>query len=215
MESLRQMSRKRGDNFRTGQNAMGVYTQTELIDLENMDSEYWTGNRSRAKYKMDDTEFKQVYQEIEKLSRNLPEYGTADNVVPVSGEFTVFDGKGREYWYTVEVDGYMHGEIHQKVNAEKYKKTNANRRRENERSGRRTPDIIGRADDRRKNVGRSTAHLGDSVILGNGNAGYGRVGSKASEVQQTGDADRGSTSFEGDEEKLTQNSLKRANAIRP
>ena len=103
-------SRKQPLTYNEGQNANGVFVHTELIDLEYSGSEFWTGRRIRAIFSMDDTEFSQFHQEIERLTKGLP-YEGEEYVEPIPEVVIVQNGKGQAYQYEVELDAFMHGEI--------------------------------------------------------------------------------------------------------
>ena len=161
--------------FKNGQNAMGEFVANILIDLADMDSKWWTGVYNHAILSMsktDDTEFTQFYQEILKRTKDMDEYGATTNNT-VEDSFTVQDGKGREYIYVVELDGYLHGVVHAKINKAKYLSYVKKYGGSNNYGG--TPaNTVRRVGSARANLG-SNGSSGSGSQQSNGNPGSGGV----------------------------------------
>lgn len=177
--------------FRNSQNAKGEFVANVLIDLNNPDSEWWTGRYNRGILSMsmsDDTEFEQFYAEIEKRTKDMEEYDGATQPA-VTDAFTVQDGNGKEYVYRVELDGYMHGVVLEKVDKKKFE---AALRKETVGGnyGESDANIKGRAGNARVGMGRSRASNGRRVSP-DGTVRSGRVGSRSSESNQAGNDSRG------------------------
>ena len=121
----------------------------------------------------DDTEFKAFYSEIEKRTSHMDDYEDYEGQ-PTTETFTIKDGNGNEYIYVVELDGYLHGVVLEKI--DKAKRTASILAQvKGGNNGKSATKIVGStrssgAKYRGKNPGNSGA--GSSV----GAAGNGRLG---------------------------------------
>ena len=164
---------KDGNTFNKRVNSIGVYVQKETIDLVSSSDSYWTGGRIYDRFSMDNVEFRQFHQTIEKLTKDMPYYGEVDNPAIEEDSFTVTNEKGKAFVYQVSLDGYMHGEILSKTDVKKNKKT-AEFYRRSGKHGRSAADLSRRIEVSREESQRSN---GDNGGIGesNGPAGSGGV----------------------------------------
>lgn len=161
--------------FRNGQNAKGEFMANVLIDLADLNSEWWTGGYNYDMLgvsKTDDTEFRQFHQEIEKRTKDMDEYGKSTQPA-VSTSFTIHDGSGKEYIYRVLLDGYLHGVVLGKIDKAKYDAF-VKKYEGGETHGRTIADTVRRVSRTRTELGRKdtgSSWGGKS----DGNSGSGRV----------------------------------------
>ena len=88
----------------------------ELIDLGDPDGLYWTGGQLMRSYGMTKKEFSSFYQEIARLTADMEEYGTYEQKPDEhSATFVVPTKKDHFAFYHIEYDGYMHGEVLEKI----------------------------------------------------------------------------------------------------
>ena len=167
--------------FKNGQNANGEFYSNVLVDLADMDSQWWTGTYNHVILSMsnaDDTEFRQVYQEIEKRTRNMDENQMSES--KVDDTFVVKDGQGREYIYIVELDGYLHGVILGKIDKAKHEAA-LRKAMQGGKYGQSNADLSRRIKKHRHAVGENSS--ADSRIIQSGSkSGYGGVDYFESEI---------------------------------
>lgn len=178
-------------NFRNGQNARGEFIANVLIDLADSDSEWWTGVYNHVilgMSKTDNTEFRQFYQEIMKRTKHMARYEESEEQ-PVTDSFTVGNGRGKEYVYRVELDGYLHGVVLSKTDKAKYAAM-VRKEVKGGRNGKSASDIIRRAGNARSYMGGNNTGNGRSLPSG-GDFGLGGVGGGSSRSKETGNDSRG------------------------
>ena len=177
--------------FKNGQNAKGEFIAKILIDLADSNSEWWTGRYNRGilgMSKTNDTEFRQFYQEIERRTKDLEEYDGAAQTA-VTDAFTVQDGNGKEYVYRVELDGYMHGVVLEKIDLAKHQKA-MQRYERGKGNGRSYADIGRRINNARTDLGGHSSGNSGRVSPG-GTAGPGGMGGRTSPSNQARNDSRG------------------------
>ena len=141
---------ERDGNFKTRVNANGVYLHTELIELEDDRSPYWTGGLIYGIFSMDDTEFSQFYQQVKRLSKDLPPYGEGELLETEEKAVLVENEKGKQYLYQISLDGFMHGVILSKIDLRKYEKKIGGTE-----NGRTAADTLQRIGESRENEARN------------------------------------------------------------
>ena len=175
--------------FKKDQNANGVFVANSLIDLAETDSKWWTGRYNHdilSMSKSDDTEFRQFYQEIEKRTKDMEDNGEQKQTADDS--FTVQDGKGKEYIYHVELDGYMHGVVLEKIDKAKYEAA-LQRETKGGTNGKSLADIKRRTGTNRAEMGRYRAGDGWNRAS-DGNSGHGRLGGRSPKSDMAGNDGR-------------------------
>lgn len=174
--------------FRNSQNAMGEFVANVLVDLADMDGEWWTGRYNHAilgMSKSDDTEFRQFYQEIDRLTRDMD--GFENTILETS--FTVQNRSGKEFIYRVSLDGYLHGVVLEKIDKAKYESA-LQRKTKGGSNGKSAANIKRRIRNARTEVGRNSAGNGGNFTP-DSSSGYGRLGVGSPHGDSAGNGSRG------------------------
>ena len=174
--------------FKNGQNARGEFTANMLFDLGDLKGEWWTGRYNYGILgisKTDDTEFRQFYSEVYNRTKDMDEYEDAKQQASTE-TFIIHDGNGREYIYSVELDGYMHGTVLSKIDKQKYEAV-IRKETKGGKYGKSTADIKRRTRSARIDLGRNNPGDGGDHTS-NGNPGYGGLGGRSSGGVKMGNA---------------------------
>ena len=184
LESESTDNKKPAKTFANGQNAKGEFIANVLFDLA--DTDWFTGGYNYAILSMsktDDTEFRNFYKEIYKRTKGLEDY--ENNKQPSQKDtFTIRDGKNKSYIYVVDLDGYLHGVVLEKIDANKYNQAIQQQRGGNSH-GRTNANIGGRIRNARLGVGSAGANNSRAVASGS-NSGHGGVGQQQSQSNLAG-----------------------------